>query len=265
MSGARSGGGGGWLAGVGRAALAVLGDALAILDLGRRAVLALPRLEPRLALEQAFALGNRSLFFVVVIMAFTGAILVVQACTQAERVIGDLSIIGPGFLQLMVREFGPTIVAFMIAARYGAGVAAELGAMQITEQVDALRLAGADPPGHLVLPRVVGGLVGMLPVVVLGTAVAFLSGYLAARAGFAVGRDTYFRTYLVVGGDVAIGVTKAVCFGAAVPLVSAFMGLSARGGAPGVGRATTRAVIASCLTVLALDVLIGALGYWVFW
>lgn len=69
MSGARSGGGGGWLAGVGRAALAVLGDALAILDLGRRAVLALPRLEPRLALEQAFALGNRSLFFVVVIMA----------------------------------------------------------------------------------------------------------------------------------------------------------------------------------------------------
>ena len=254
-----------FVAKVGRAAIDGGGNARELGSLLLKVTQALGRLERPEMFRQAFALANSSIFFIVVIMGFTGAILVVQACMQGQRVIGDLGIIGPGFLQLMVREFGPTIVAFMIAARYGAGVAAELGAMTITEQVDALRMAGADPVGYLVAPRVTGGLMGMLPIVVLGTGVAFLTGYVAAHYGFGVGRDTYFRMNLVEYGDVVIAVAKSLAYGIAIPLVSCRAGLSAFGGAPGVGKATTRAVIGSCITVLLLDVVIGGIGYLVFW
>ncbi len=253
------------LAWLGRGSQALGREVAGVFALLRRSVQAAPRMEAREALRQAYALGNQSLFFVLVIMGFTGAIMVVQACVQAQRIVGDLTVIGPGFLQLCVREFGPTIVALMIAARYGAGVAAELGAMQITEQVDALRLCGADAESFLVAPRVAGGLIGMLPIAIIGSAMAFLSGGAAARYAFGVGWDNYLSMTLVEYGDVVVGAAKAMTYGLAVPLVSAYAGLAARGGAPGVGRATTYAVIGSSVAVLALDLVVGVVGYAVFW
>jgi len=246
---------------LGRFTLSVARDIRAILALGRRAAGTLGRLEGRLAVQQAYELANRSAFFVFVVMSFTGAIMVIQACAQAERILGDLSAIGPAFLQLVVREFGPTIAALMVAARYGAGVGAEIGAMTITEQVDALRMTGARPEGYLVAPRVVGGFVGIVPIAVLGTAAAYVVGGLAGRYGFGVGWDTYFRTNLVSVGDAAIGLCKALSYGIAIPLVACHAGLRARGGAPGVGRATTYAVIVGSTAVLFLDLFIGTVGY----
>ncbi len=233
----------------------------AVLRLGGAVLRNLPHAEPAAIWQQARDLGNRSMFFVVVVMAFVGAIMVVQASMQAQRIVGDLSIIGPGFMQLLVREFAPTIVALMIAARYGAGVAAALGAMQVTEQVDALRLCSAEPISYLVVPRVLGGLTSMPAIVVVGGAVAFVSGGLAGHFGFGIGWTSYFRTGFVVPSDVAIGFCKAAAFGVAVPLVSSWAGLSARGGARGVGQATTRAVIGSSVAVLFLDLVFGAAGY----
>jgi len=149
----------------------------------------------------------------------------------------------------------------MVSARYGAGIAAELGAMRVSEQVDALALTGADPGRYLVAPRVVGGVIGALPVAVLGTAVAFVAGAVVARQGFRVGWDTYFGTQLVGLSDVVVGVAKALAYGVAVPLVASERGLSARGGAPGVGRVTTAAVIGASTAVLVLDLVISTLGY----
>jgi phospholipid/cholesterol/gamma-HCH transport system permease protein len=236
-------------------------DLTAIIGLLLSAATSLRGVERREVFRQAFELANRSIFFVVLVMSFVGAILVVQACTQAQKVIFDLTMVGPTFLQLLCREFGPTIVALMIAARYGAGVAAELGAMQVTEQVDAIKMAGADPVPYLVLPRVLGGLIGMVAIVTLGTGVAFVAGGYAARWGFGVGWDTYFRLGTIGRGDPLVGVIKALSYGVAVPLVSAWAGLSATGGAAGVGRATTRAVIGSSIAILLLDLVIGAVGY----
>lgn len=233
----------------------------ALWQLAARTLVRAPAAEARLVARQAYELGNRSALFVTVIMAFVGAIMMIQAATQAQRIIGDLSTIGPGFLQLLVREFGPTIVALMVAARYGAGVAAELGTMSITEQLDALRLSGADPVPYLVVPRVGGGLVAMLPVVVLGVGVAFCAGAVVGRSMFGIGWDTYFNLRLVTGVDVTVGVAKSLAFGAAVPLIACHAGLCARGGAPGVGRATTAAVIGASIGVLFLDLVIGGLGY----
>ena len=245
---------GAWAVGRGR-------EMSAIIDLLLRVAASVRAAEGREVLRQTFELANRSIVFVALVMSFVGAILVVQACAQAQKVIFDLTMVGPTFLQLLCREFGPTIVALMIAARYGAGVAAELGAMQVTEQVDAIRMAGTDPVSFLVAPRVLGGLCGMLAIVTLGTVVAFVAGGYAARYGFGVGWDTYYRTGFVVRGDAIVGVAKALSYGVAVPLVSSWAGLSAQGGAAGVGRATTRAVIGSSIAILLLDLVIGALGY----
>ncbi|MEO0815293.1 MAG: ABC transporter permease, partial [Myxococcota bacterium] len=94
----------------------------------------MPHVEAREVFRHAYEVGNRSILFITAIMGFVGAIMVVQASTQAARIIGDLSTIGPGFLQLLVREFAPAIICLMVAARAGAGIAAEIGAMSITEQ-----------------------------------------------------------------------------------------------------------------------------------
>ena len=126
-------------------------------------------------------------------------------------------------------------------------------------------MCGAEPAGFLVLPRLVGGLIGMLPIAAIGTGAAFVAGALAGRWGFAIAWSSYFRVSLVEWGDLVIGVCKALAYGVAVPLVSCFAGLSARGGAPGVGRATTYAVIGSSIAVLFLDLTVGAIGYLVFW
>ncbi len=222
------------------------------------------RIEARHVVEQVYLVGNRSLFFVGTIMAFTGAIMVVQACTQLGRIVGDLTVVGPSFLQLIIREFGPTVAALMIAARYGAAVAAELGAMKTTEQIDALRMAGAHPVPYLVGPRVLGGLIAGVPIAAFASMTAFVSGGICANYIFGVGWDTYFRVFLVDPGDVVVGGVKAACFGVAVPLVACFAGMRARGGAPGVGRATTYAVIGASVAVLWLDLVVGVLGYLIF-
>jgi phospholipid/cholesterol/gamma-HCH transport system permease protein len=251
---------GGVLASIGRGPLELWREVGRILRLGAQSLRTLPRLEAALAVRQLFELGNRSLVFVVVVLGFTGAILVIQASLQARRIIGDLSLIGPTFLQLLVREFGPTIVALMIAARYGAGVAAELGAMRVTEQVDALQMAGEEPAAFLVAPRLVAGLLGTPALVIAGTAAAFAAGGLAAYHGFGVSHAAYYRLTLVGMADVVVGGVKALCFGLAIPVVASHAGLSARGGAAGVGRATTRAVIGASLAVLALDLVVGAIA-----
>lgn len=246
---------------IGAPAEGVLAQVQEICALWAQAGAALPRAARAEAVRQTFELGNRSLFFVAVVMGFVGAIMVVHACTQALRITGDLTIIGPNFLQLLIREFGPTLVALMIAARYGAGVAAQIATMQVTEQVDALRLSGADPVVYLVAPRLWGGLCGMLAIAVFGTGIAFVAGGFAARLGFGLGWDTYFRVGALERADVAVGVAKAVAYGVAVPVVSAWAGLGARGGASGVGRATTRAVIGSSIAVLLFDFAIGMTAY----
>lgn len=246
---------------VGRIALAWWRESMAIAVLFTRAVRDGRQIDVKDALGHAYSVGNRSLFFVTMIMACTGAIMTLQVAAQSQRILGDLSLVGPAFLQLLIGEFGPTIVAMMIAARSGAGMAAELGSMRITEQVDAIRMAGVEPWGYLVAPRIVGCVIGMLPIAVLGTCVAYGMGGLALRHRYGLGWETYLDTSLVHLSDVVIGCIKAVAYGVVIPTVACHMGLTAQGGAPGVGRATTRAVIGASAGVLLCDLVIGTMGY----
>lgn len=238
--------------------LAHWGQLLAFL---RHAITALPKASWRESLRQAGELGYRSFPFVFLIMAFTGGTLVLLACVQAKRVVGDLSPVGPAFAQLVAREFGPTIVALMVAARYGAGVGAELGAMKISEQIDALRLMGASPTAYIVAPRLWAGLIAMVPLAVLGSVVAHAFGGLAAHHLFGLSWSTYLGTGLISGADVTVGVCKALAYGICVPWLACHAGLGATGGAPGVGRAATRAVIGSSIAILAADLYVGVLAF----
>ncbi len=212
----------------------------------------------REALVQTFAFANQSLLFIAVTMGFVGMIMTLQACAQAQRLLGDMTLVGPAFLQLSLREFGPTIGALMLATRAGAGIAAEIGSMTVTEQIDALRMNGADPVDYLVAPRIVAGVVAMLVLGTLGALFMGLVGGATAAAGFSVSTKVFFDLKLIRPLDVISFLNKCVVFGAIVPLVSARAGFNARGGSQGVGAATTRAVIESSLWILVFDLAIGA-------
>ncbi|MGC4091441.1 MAG: ABC transporter permease [Polyangiaceae bacterium] len=215
-------------------------------------------------IHQMYEIGNRSLAFVSVVMGFIGMILVFQGGLQTQRVVPDLSGLGAQFLELLVRDLSASICALMLATRVGAGIAAELGSMVVTEQIDALRMCAADPIDYLVKPRFLGSLFMTLALVIIAGSVAFASGMGAAYTFFGINPRTFCNLSLVDVGDVVVGIAKCIAYGAAIPIVSAHAGLTTFGGSAGVGAATTRAVVNSSLAVIALDFALSGLGYFVF-
>jgi phospholipid/cholesterol/gamma-HCH transport system permease protein len=150
---------------------------------------------------------------------------------------------------------GPVLAALMIAARVGAGFSAELGTMKVTEQIDAMRALGTSPIKKLVVPRVLATIVMMPILAALADAVGLFGGWLISVTQLGVG-GSYFYTSLIHHvelGDFISGLGKSVFFGYLIGIISCFKGLTARGGADGVGRATTSAVVAASISVLISD------------
>jgi phospholipid/cholesterol/gamma-HCH transport system permease protein len=225
---------------------------------------ALRRLEARAVLTQMHEIGYRSLGFACVVLGFVGAIFVYQAGLQTLRVVPDMSGLGASYIELLVRDLAASITALMLATRVGAGIAAEIGSMKVTDQLDALRLCRAEPIEYLVAPRFVASLAVTWLVVVLAGCTALVSGTLTAHLAFGVSPHVFVDLRYVGAPALAIGLTKAIAYGAAIPLMSAHAGLSARGGSQGVGDATTNAVVRSSLAVIMLNFVISGLGHVVF-
>lgn len=211
--------------------------------------------------RQSYDMGNRSVVFVTVVMSFFGLIMVMQTAIQSQKIIGDLTVLGALFLQLLFRELGPVITAAMIAIRVGTGLAAEIGSMVVTEQVDALRMNDADPIQYLIVPRMIAC---VLMAFVL-TCIASLASFLASMAGaywmFGLNPYTYYNTGLLEMGDLIIFVLKTLAFGLVVPVIGCHAGLEAYGGSQGVGIATTRAVVNATLGITLTDVILSAFAY----
>jgi phospholipid/cholesterol/gamma-HCH transport system permease protein len=214
--------------------------------------------------EQMYAIGNKSLFFMSITMGFIGMILVYQAGLQAKRIVPDFSMLGATYLELLVRDIAASIGALMLATRVGAGIAAEIGSMVVTEQVDALRMCAADPIDFLIVPRFLASMVMTLVLVVWAGLVAFLAGAVTAHVAFDVSYASFFSMRLVDAGDLITGLTKCVAYGAAIPVISGYCGLSTFGGSEGVGWATTRAVVNSSLATIILNALISSAAFLVF-
>ncbi len=208
----------------------------------------------RLVLEQMDAIGVQSLMLVVIVSLFTGAVAAVQAAYQFSSVV-PLKYIGSVILRSVIIELGPVLTALIVGGRVGSSIAAELGTMRVTEQIDALEAMGINPVRYLVVPRVVAAVI-MLPVLtVLSDAIAVFGGYVVAVTSLGVSTHTY-----VVGlkqffymKDLWSGLLKAVFFGAIIGWMGCYHGFRTEGGAEGVGRATTRAVVSSCVQVLIID------------
>lgn len=212
--------------------------------------------------RQLHSIGNKSIVFIVVTLGFIGMVMTYQACLQLGRVTGDYSQVGSQFLRLIISDFGPTLTAMMLATRVGAGIAAEIGSMKVTEQIDALRMSGVLPIDYLIVPRFLASLVMMLMLAVLGSAVMYAAGGLTAEYSFGVNPNTFYDLSFIRPRHVVLFIVKCVAYGAAIPIVAGFCGLRARGSSEGVGWATTAAVIGSSFAVIVLDFIISASALW---
>jgi len=214
--------------------------------------------------QQMYEIGNKSLFFLTVVMGFLGMILVYQAGLQNLRILPDLTMLGGTFLELLVRDLAASIGALMLATRVGAGIAAEIGSMVVTEQVDALKMSAADPIDYLVKPRFIASVIMTTVLIVWSAGIATISGVATGYAIFGLSPQTFLNLSLVDVGDLTVGLSKCVAYGAAIPIVSAHSGLTTHGGSEGVGWATTRAVVNSSLAVIILNMIISAIGFVLF-
>ncbi len=222
------------------------------------------RREPGAVSYYMYEIGNRSLFFLTVVMGFIGMIMVYQGATQTKRVVPDLTLLGANYIELLIRDLAASIGALMLATRVGAGIAAEIGSMVVTEQIDALRMCAADPIDYLIKPRFLASIIMTTTLVIWSAMVAFVTGMMTAYLMFDVNPLTFSNLLLVDWPDLLTGLAKCLAYGAAIPIVSGHAGLATFGGSEGVGSATTRAVVNTSLAVIFLNLLISATSFLLF-
>jgi phospholipid/cholesterol/gamma-HCH transport system permease protein len=211
-------------------------------------------------LEQCQQVGFGSLLIVVLTAAFAGGVTSLQAGYQFTGSI-PVYLLGAVIAESIILELGPVMTGLLLAGRIGARYAAELGTMRVTEQIDALESLGRNPASHLLLPRILAGLIMLPALVIVADATGLLAGFMTARqtihitfADFTYGTQRFFRSF-----DLWYSVIKAEAFGVVVTVIPCYVGFEAKEGAEGVGRATTTAVVTACVLILLLDLLLAKL------
>jgi phospholipid/cholesterol/gamma-HCH transport system permease protein len=209
--------------------------------------------------KQMNAFGVNSLPLVILTSVFVGMVAAIQTAYQVRDYV-SLDILGGGVFKAVVIELGPVLTALVVAGRMSAGIAAELGTMRVTEQIDALECMAIDPVRHLVLPRLLSGII-MLPILtIIAEAVAIGSAGVVSDIVLGLPREVFFesaRTFFKLK-DVLGGLSKSFVFGFAIAIMGSYHGFTTEGGAEGVGRASTRAVVASSFLILMTDYILGA-------
>jgi phospholipid/cholesterol/gamma-HCH transport system permease protein len=213
-----------------------------------------PPYKPRLTIRQIRIIGAESLFLIVLIGTFTGMVLGLQGFTTLRR-FGAEGSLGTVIALVLVRELGPVLAALMIAARAGSAMAAELGSMQATEQVDALTVMAINPVQYLVSPRVIAGILSFPLLTSIFDVIGIYGGYAVGVGLMGAPRGPFFNGIATNMGshDIATGIYKALVFGVVVMWVCCYKGYHAERMATGVSRATTEAVVLSSVLVLAWD------------
>lgn len=207
--------------------------------------------------EQMDRIGVDSLSIVMLVGFFTGFVLAFQTGYAMMR-FGAKIYVGGIVAVSLVRELGPVLIAMVFAGRVGAGITAELGAMQVSEQIDAMRALATDPLRKLVLTRVMAS-VAMLPVlVVIGDLVGIAGGMLVGVMNLGLTANFYRSSVVnaLVFNDLFSGLVKPVVFGFMISMVACYYGLTTSGGTKGVGEAVTRTVVVSSVLIFLLDAVI---------
>jgi phospholipid/cholesterol/gamma-HCH transport system permease protein len=204
--------------------------------------------------EQFEQIGIGSLTVVVLTGFFTGAVLALQTGITLDQ-FGARPFVGRLISASMIKELGPVLTGLMLAGRIGSGIAAELGSMVVTDQINALRALGTDPIRKLVVPRVLAGFF-MAPVLtVIANTVGIIGGWLIAVFQLRVASSLYWSSIIegLYMEDAIMGLVKPFCLGYVIVTIGCHVGLRTTGGTQGVGRATTAAVVASSVAVIAVD------------
>ena len=204
--------------------------------------------------EQMLEIGNRSLPVVLVTAAFSGAVLALQTWEGFEK-FGATSLVGFSVAIGMTRELVPVLAGLVVAGRVGSAMAAEIGTMMVTEQIDALETMATDPVKYLIAPRIVATAVMLPLLVIIGDLVGISGGYVVVVELLDAPGPAYWNSTFdfLEMEDVIGGLIKAAIFGGMIALFGCSRGIQTRGGAQGVGRATTGAVVTASLAILISD------------
>jgi phospholipid/cholesterol/gamma-HCH transport system permease protein len=221
-----------------------------------------PPYDIRNIFKQMVEVGVMSVPVVLITAIFTGMVLALQTYTGFKR-FGAESLVGSVVALSLTREMGPVLTGLIVAGRAGAAIAAELGTMRVTEQIDALETLATNPIKYLVVPRFIAGLVMLPALTVIADIVGILGGFLITVGHFGASSTEYWRRTwdFLEHDDIYNGLIKACFFGAAIALICCYKGFYTKGGAEGVGKGTTGAVVVSFMTILISDYFLSA---WLF-
>jgi phospholipid/cholesterol/gamma-HCH transport system permease protein len=212
--------------------------------------------------KQMEFVGVKSIFVVVLTGTFTGMVMALQGY-HGFRMFSAESLVGGTVALGMTRELGPVLTSLMVTARAGSAMAAELGTMRVTEQIDALYVMAANPVKHLIVPRVIAGVLMVPLLTVVSDFMGILGGYFVGVHILNINSGVFIKniTRLVELNDIYNGLVKAACFGLILSLIGCYKGFNTYGGAEGVGRATTEAVVLASITILISDYFLTAIMF----
>jgi phospholipid/cholesterol/gamma-HCH transport system permease protein len=221
-----------------------------------------PPLDVRNLLKQVEEVGIKSIPVVLITGAFTGMVLALQSYTGFKRFSAE-AFVGTVVALSMTRELGPVLSGLMVSGRVGSAMAAELGTMQVTEQIDALYTLATNPIKYLIVPRFLASVIVMPILTLFADVVGILGGYLVSVNLLGSNPTIYIRRtfdYLDLE-DIYIGLLKSIAFGMIISIIGCYQGFHTQGGAEGVGKATTKAVVMSSLLILIANYFITALFF----
>jgi phospholipid/cholesterol/gamma-HCH transport system permease protein len=252
------------LAPIGRAFLAFLEAAGRLVLFAAQGLSAIvrPPLYPAILLRQIIEIGYYSLPVVGLTALFTGMVLALQSYTGFARFNAEGQIANVVVLS-MTRELGPVLAGLMVAGRIGAAMAAELGTMRVTEQIDALTTLSTNPFKYLIAPRLLAGIISLPPLVLIADVIGVMGGWIVATYKLDFNSAVYLHNTVdfIHYDDVVSGLVKAAVFGFLITLMGCYHGYHSQRGAQGVGSATTNAVVTASILILVFDYVLTAMFF----
>jgi phospholipid/cholesterol/gamma-HCH transport system permease protein len=243
-------------------------------DIGLFALCIVPKLfrgvpSSRVFVPLCFQIGVRSVSVIMITGGFIGMVLAVQSFNQF-RLLHMENRMGAMITLSLVTELGPVLAATMLSGRIGSAIAAELGTMKVTEQIEALRALGANPVQHLVVPRFLACLLMIPLLTAVADATGILTGWLFSTEILGINGFHYWHhvNKFITAWDFLSGLTKSIFFGAIIAIIACHRGFHSEGGAEGVGRAATEAFVYSFVTILVVDFFLGVFSnnlYYLIW
>jgi phospholipid/cholesterol/gamma-HCH transport system permease protein len=213
------------------------------------------------SIQQTYFVANQSLWIIVLCVCFAAVVTILESSFHMRIVVHNDSIV-PGFAAMLIlRELGAVITALLLTSRVGAGIAAEVGIMETTEQIEALKMLGIDPIDYLLIPRLIGCILGTIVLTLLADLICIYCAMLVSHVhlGFTTGMFLSAMRRFVEFKDLIYSGIKGACFGAIIPLVSCYFGFRCKPGAEGVGNATTNSVVTSSILIIIVDFMLSYL------